>query len=105
MTITLYGISLDPGPVAPFQRDRRPSGNATVLYYRTIWGGSPGNGKSTLILGTILLLVNVTVVQRGVEKRQLPLVQIHSGSLVETLSVPSLMNVMPLLFTLRTCQR
>ena len=76
-----------------------------MLDYRTNWGGSPGSGELTLMLGTILLLVNGTVVQRGVEKRQLPLVQVHSGSLVETLSVPSLMNVMPLLFTLRRCQR
>lgn len=49
----------------------------------------------------MVLLVKGTVVQRGVEKRQLPSEQIHSGSLVEMFSVPSLIKVTPLILSLR----
>lgn len=65
----------------------------------------PGRTALTLTCGSIVLLVKGTVVHRGVEKRQLPLVQTHSGSLVDIFSVPSLMNVTPLMWSLDSMSR
>lgn len=65
----------------------------------------PGRTALTLTCGSVVLLVKGTVVHRGVEKRQLPLVQTHSGSLVDIFNVPSLMNVTPLIWSLKISEQ